>query len=84
METKLQRVRMEIIRRKLEFSNMLIVYCVGKSEGLALLWGDETVVEIQNYSQQHINGIVRCSEREEPWRFKGFYGQPDVTKRHKA
>jgi hypothetical protein len=50
---------MEIIRRKLEFSNMLTVDCVGKSGGLALLWGDETKVEIQNYSQRHINGIVR-------------------------
>jgi exonuclease III len=80
METKLRRVQMETIRRKLEFFNMLTVDCVGKSGGLALLWGDETEVEIQNYSQRHINGTVRSSEREEPWRFTGFYGQPNVTK----
>jgi hypothetical protein len=84
IETKLQRVRMESIRRKLEFSNILTVDSVGKSGGLALLWGDAMLVEIQNYSQRYINGIVWCSKREEPWKFTGFYGQRDVTKRHEA
>lgn len=76
METKLRRDRTEPIRRKLEFTNMLAVDSVGKSGGLALLWGDEASEEIQNYSQRHINGLIRCSEREEPWKFTRFYGQP--------
>jgi hypothetical protein len=75
---------MESIRQKLEFSNMLTMDSMGKSRGLALLWGDEMSVEIQNYSQRHINGIVWCSKRAAPWKFTRFYGQPDVTKQHEA
>lgn len=84
METKLGRIRMESIKRKLEFLNMLTVDGVGKSGDLALLWGEEISVLVQNYSQRHINGMIRCSEREEPWKFTGFYGQLDASKRHEA
>jgi hypothetical protein len=59
METKLRREKMEVIHHKLGFPNLFVVDCVGKSGGLALLWGDEIVVEIQNYSLRHINGIIQ-------------------------
>jgi exonuclease III len=84
METKLRHDRMEAIRRKLEFPNMLDVDCIGKSGGLALLWNEEVKLEIQNYSQRHINAVIRGQEGEAPWKFTGFYGQPDVAKRHEA
>jgi exonuclease III len=84
METKLRHDRMEAIRRKLEFPNMLAVDCIGKSGGLALLWNEEVKLEIQNYSQRHINAVIRGPEGEAPWKFTGFYGQPDVAKRHEA
>jgi exonuclease III len=48
METKLQRERMEIIRCKLGFKNLFMVDYVGKGGGLALLWGEEAMVNIQN------------------------------------
>jgi hypothetical protein len=75
---------MEAIRWKLEFPNMLVVDCVGKSGGLALLWHEGVMLEIQNYSHCHINVVIRCSEGEALWKFTDFYGQLDAAKRHKA
>lgn len=63
---------------------MFIVDCMGRSGGLALLWGDKVHMEIQNFSQCHINGLVKNSEGEEPWKFIGFYGHPEVPKQHEA
>ncbi|XP_059431636.1 uncharacterized protein LOC132165159 [Corylus avellana] len=84
METKLRKVKMEVIRYKLGFSNLFVVDCVGKSGGLALLWGDDVVVDIQNYSQRHINGIIQSPNSNVQWKLTGFYGHPEVTKRHEA
>jgi hypothetical protein len=51
METKLWTQKMEIIHYKMGFSNLFVVDSVGKSGGLALFWGDDIEVEIQNFSQ---------------------------------
>jgi hypothetical protein len=41
---------------------MFVVDSIGKSRGLALLWGEETNVTIQNFSQHHINGMTKILE----------------------
>lgn len=63
---------------------MLVVDCVGKSGGLALLWMSNSRVEIQNYSCQHINAKVSSSPTNPPWKLIGFYGHPDPSKRPEA
>ena len=57
---------------------------VKKSGGLALLWGEEIMVDIQNYSRQHINGMLVEPNSNLQWKFMGFYGHPDVNKRFEA
>jgi exonuclease III len=84
METKLQKNKMEGIRMKLGFDNMFVVDCVGKSRGLALFWGEEIRVEIQNFSHRHINAIIRSHPHSLDWKFTGFYGHPEVAKCHVA
>jgi hypothetical protein len=59
METKLRKSKMELVRCKLSFSNMIVVDSVGKSGGLALLWNETAGVEVRNFSYRHINAIVR-------------------------
>jgi hypothetical protein len=59
VETKLWKVKMDLIRYKLGFTNLLVMDCVEKSGGLALLWGDKIIVDIQNYSHRHINGVIK-------------------------
>ena len=56
---------MEKERSQLDFEHMLVVDCIGKIGGLALLWMTESGVEIQNYSCRHINANV-CSSPTEP------------------
>jgi hypothetical protein len=58
METKLRKTKMENVRTKIGFNNMIVVECVGKSEGLVLFWEDSLDIEVQNFSQRHVNAIV--------------------------
>jgi ribonuclease HI len=83
METKLRKNKMVPIKQKTGFKNMLVVDCIGRSGGLALLWKEESGVEIQNYSLRHINAMV-TPENLTPWVFTGFYGHPESHKRCEA
>jgi exonuclease III len=84
METKCHRNKMESVRVKLGFDCLFVVDSVGRSGGLALLWKDPELVEIQNYSRRHINAIVKDRAVAQLWKFTGFYGHPDWTKRHES
>ncbi|GMY35564.1 hypothetical protein FCV25MIE_30806 [Fagus crenata] len=59
METKLDAVRMEVIRIKLGFDNAFTVPSLGRSGGLALLWKAEAEVVIQNFSYG-MDGLPWC------------------------
>jgi hypothetical protein len=83
METKCSRVRVEVVRVKLGFTRAFMVDLVGRNGGLALLWKDDSEVEIQNFSRRHINAIV-TQEGLEQWKLIGFYGHPEWAKRHEA
>jgi hypothetical protein len=84
METKLCHNKLELIRCNLGFSGLFVVDCIGKRGGLALFWTEEVNVEIQNYSQHHINGVICTQPNSIPWKFTGFYGQPDVARRRET
>jgi exonuclease III len=84
METKCHRNKMESVRVKLGFDCLFIVDSVGRSGGLALLWNNSELVEIQNYSKRHINAIVKDGAIAHSWKFTGFYAHPDWTKRHES
>jgi exonuclease III len=76
METKLKGEKMEPIRYKMGFPNMFVVDCFGRSGEMTLLWGENINVEIQNFSQHHINGMIEDRFSGVPWKFTGFYGHP--------
>jgi ribonuclease HI len=84
METKIRKNKMEIIRCKLHFENMFVVDSVGKSGGMALFWGEEVSVRVQNFSHRHIGGLVSMPGLDEEWLFTGFYGHPEPQKRFEA
>jgi hypothetical protein len=85
METKIRNnKKMEKIRSKLGFENMFVMDCVGKNGSLVLFWKKEAEVEIQHFSQRHINAKVCFPLDEPPWKFIGFYEQPDASKRGEA
>ncbi|GLT53218.1 hypothetical protein SLA2020_265040 [Shorea laevis] len=84
METKIKQHRLQHVRIKLGFEGLMAVDPVGLSGGIALLWRDAREVEIQNFSLRHISAIITTEASVGPWRFTGFYGNPDHTKRDES
>lgn len=73
-----------MLRVQLGFDYMFGVDCVGGSGKLALLWMKETGVEIQNFSRRHINATICSFMTDPPWKFTGFYGHLEASKRSEA
>jgi exonuclease III len=84
METKVSRRKARFLPHKLGFENMFVVDNQGKSGGLILLWTSVSSVEIQNFSCRHINAIIKLRSGATSWKFSGFYGHPDASKRMQA
>lgn len=81
-KTKLRQNKIEVIRCKLGYHGLFVVDCNGRSGRLALLWDSETEMEIQNFSQHHINAIITVPTNTLPWKLTGFYGHPVPAKSH--
>ena len=62
METKSKVKRIEKIKNRIGLANGLIVPSRGRSGGVALLWTREVNLDINSYSESHIDAIVRESE----------------------
>ncbi|XP_062014223.1 uncharacterized protein LOC133730693 [Rosa rugosa] len=61
------------LTRKLGFKGGFCVPHENDSQGLALLWSDETHVDIRTYSPNHIDAEVG-KPGTDLWRFTGIYG----------
>ncbi|KAL0431434.1 UNVERIFIED_CONTAM: hypothetical protein Sradi_0769400 [Sesamum radiatum] len=46
-----------------------------------MLWHKSVEVQLQSYSQSHIDVSIRLDESEEWWRCTVVYGEPDMSKR---
>jgi hypothetical protein len=84
IETKRNKIMMEVIRGQLGYAGLFVVDLVGKSGRLALLWREAEEIEIQNYSCHHINAIVTNMTIGVQWKLTGFYGHPDWNKRKES
>ena len=58
METKIEKPTMERIGRKMQFANTFVVPRLNRGDGLALLWKTNIIVDVQSYSNCHIDVIV--------------------------
>ena len=76
METKLVVSEMDGIKEGLNRSQGLVVLSKGRSGGLALLWKKELKVDMQTFSDNHIDAIVDQGVSGHHWRITGFYGNP--------
>ena len=82
-ETKLKKKSMEKKEESASFTNGLVIPSSGRSGGLVLLWRKEITVEIQSYSDRHIDAIV-TEDSGFKWRITGFYGNPEVHGRKES
>jgi exonuclease III len=84
VETKMHHHRLEFLKAKLGMKNLFGVDSVGKRDGLCLLWKNEVEVNIQNYSQCHVNAEVKMEVRGKAWKLTGIYGNLEVAKRRET
>ena len=84
IETKLVVSEMEDIKSKLDRQQGLVVPSIKRGGGLALLWRSSTKVDVQTFSPHHIDAIVTEEHGNRTWRFTGFYGHPETSKREES
>ena len=75
---------MEKEKEKAGFKNGLIIPCMGRSGGLALLWKKDILVEVQGYLNHYIDAIVTDSSSGFKWRIIGFYRHSKTHKRKES
>ena len=78
METKVEKVVLEHIGRKIQFSNLFVVPRHNTGGGLALYWPTDMNVDVQTFSVRHIDAIIDLGAND-AWRFTGFYGDPEIA-----
>ncbi|KAL6204881.1 hypothetical protein ACLB2K_022148 [Fragaria x ananassa] len=83
---------MNDVRREIGWRNAFKVNCkvvrqkhgkrVSRAGGLCILWNDDIKLELQSYSESHIDVLVREDEGNQVWRFTRVYGQPRVENKY--
>ena len=58
METKFEKYILERVGRRIQFTNLFVVPRVNTSGGLALYWKSDLDVDVQTFSNRHIDVIV--------------------------
>ena len=80
METKVDKAVLERVGRKIQLANLFVVPRHNLGGGLALFWPKNMKVDVQSFSDRHIDTIIDFGE-DDTWRFTGFYGDPDTASR---
>lgn len=69
---------MELERRQCDFLKGLEVSAIGSRGGLCLAWKDVVQVDLNRFSFNFIDVVIKGPEEDNPWRLTGFYGSPYV------
>ena len=83
METKQIVDEMRRIQADLHYRSMLVVLCIRRAGGLAMLWKEEVSLDIQTYSSNHIVAHI-MTDPNSLWRLTGFYGRPEELRKHES
>ena len=81
METKLSKEDMTYKKYTLGFTEGLVVDSIGSKGGLALLWKKDVMVDVQKFGPWHIDAEIGGNDGSGRWRFTGFYGQPETSRK---
>ena len=83
METRLDKEGFDNLYGDLQFHNKIIVKQPHAGGGLALLWKKKVVMDLINYSPNHI--LMKVIEEDGfVWFFTGFYGWPEAQLKEKS
>ncbi|KAA3483894.1 reverse transcriptase [Gossypium australe] len=84
METKINKIQMERVRRRCGFINGIDVDPNGSRGGLCLTWKGNVSIMLQSFSKRHIDVLVDDQNNGQQWRFTGFYGSPYAQDRDES
>lgn len=84
METKLVVAEFDVIKEGWKRTQGLVVPSKQRSGRLVLLWKQDLSVSVQSCSDSHIDEIINQGTGSQNWRFTGFYGNPDTSKREES
>ena len=56
---------------------------VGRSGGLVLYWKASINLTVEGSDRYYIDAVIDKNSENE-WRLTGFYGEPDIARRHEA
>lgn len=82
-ETKLKKMSMEKKKVSISYTNGLVIPSHGRNGGLAFLWKKDITVDVQSYSDRHIDAII-TKDSGFKWRITGFYGNPEANRRKES
>ena len=71
METKVEKVILDLICRKIHFANLFVVPFHNQGGGIALFWPADMTIDVQSLSNRHIDAIIDHGVVE-AWQFMGF------------
>ncbi|KAL4631902.1 hypothetical protein ACB092_04G012200 [Castanea dentata] len=83
METKADKVTLERVGRRIHFANLFFVPRVNSGGGLALYWKSDFAVDVQSFSNRHIDAFINQG-MDDARRFTSFYRDPDTTSRENS
>lgn len=81
METLSNNNKMQALKRKLGWYGCFTVDPLGRGGGLAILWKEEVNVSVMSFSQNHIDSQIQLEGSNLAWRFTGYYGMPERSRR---
>lgn len=84
METKIDCNQLELVRRRLSFVGCIGVNPISRKGGLALLWRNPDVLDIHNFSHNHISAWVKSVRGDDRWLFTDLYGEPKTHHRQRT
>nr|XP_023875072.1 uncharacterized protein LOC111987579 [Quercus suber] len=82
-ETLTDDARLEFIQSSIGFDHRWVVPRVGRSGGLVMYWKDSINVKVEGSDRYYIDAVIDKNSENE-WRITGFYGEPDIARRHEA
>ena len=83
IETQLDKEGFDRLNGKLPYSNRIIIKKPDLGGGMALIWKNEVIIDLINFTANHI--LVKVKEEDGfEWWLTCFYGWPEVNQRHKS
>ncbi|XP_075663039.1 uncharacterized protein LOC142632542 [Castanea sativa] len=72
--------RLKDVKRKIQFENLFVSPKTNRGGGLDMLRRGSIDLSVEGFDKNHIDTILN-KNKENEWRFTGFYGEPDTQKR---